>query len=441
MAAPARAPAWQTMRKTSGAASTVKTTEASRGMPRLGAEWRSLVLSPAIEMRDLPACAHRCQFRSALQLVNSSVAPVTFRQRLRRAPRELMLIRKARGPRGTWQLICSTSRQTTTSPGEKMKKQFAGFAARQTTPPPTAGWRQVKCIRSAVLGLVAVMVHLAPIPASAQPRVETFVIAVGGMSSCWTFIPPQPVLAFFGGFGVSIPIDGIAACGIAGTMNQTTDPVGPLSDSTSVDTVFGDNSFRGSAVAFAQYGFVSAGADGTYTGSQSSLVVDGADGFGLFKDTFTFRSPSVPDGATGFVRFGATVGGNLFSDQPGTADVEVKYQQNAASIFTLMRAQVDQRFGPFMTPTAAGFTLTPTSVSGSDLFTTFMLPIVYGTPFDFTLGLLASSVPAIGGPITADLNIGAQLTQIEAFDSGGQPVVDFAIASGSGTGYGPGGVQ
>ncbi len=322
-----------------------------------------------------------------------------------------------------------------------MTKQFAGFAARETTRPSTAGWRRVGCIRSAVLGLVAVMVHLASIPASAQPRVETFVIAVGGQSSCWTFSPPQPVLVFFGGFGVGIPTDGLAECNIDGTMNDTRDPSGPLSDSTSVDTVFGANSFRGSAVAFAQYGFVSAGADGTFTGSQSSLVVDGADGFGLFKDTFTFRSPSVPDGATGFVRFGATVGGNLFSDQPGTADVEVKYQQNAASIFTLMRAQVDQRFGPFMTPTAAGFTLTPTSVSGSDLFTTFMLPIVYGTPFDFTLGLLASSVPAIGGPITADLNIGAQLTQIEAFDSGGQPVVDFAIASGSGTGYGPGGVQ
>ena len=322
-----------------------------------------------------------------------------------------------------------------------MMKQFAGFAARQTTRPSTTDWRRVKCIRSAVLGLVAVMVHLGSVPASAQPRVETFVIAVGGVSSCWTFIPPAPVLAFFGGSGVSIPIDGLAPCGIAGTMNQTTDPVGPLSDSTSVDTVFGDNSFRGSAVAFAQYGFVSAQADGTFTGSQSSLVVDGAEGFGLFKDTFTFRSLSVPEGATGFVRFSATVAGNLFSDQPGTADVEVKYQQNTGPIFNLMRAFVDQRFAPFMTPTAAGFTLTPTSISGSDQFSTFSLPIVYGTPFDFTLGLLASSLPGIGGPISADFNMGAQLTQIEAFDSSGQPVVDFAIASGSGTGYDASGVH
>jgi hypothetical protein len=39
------------------------------------------------------------------------------------------------------------------------------------------------------------------------------------------------------------------------------------------------------------------------------------------------------------------------------------------------------------------------------------------------------------------LNIGALLTRIEAFDSGGQPVLDFAITSASGTGYGAGGVQ
>jgi hypothetical protein len=119
----------------------------------------------------------------------------------------------------------------------------------------------------------------------------------------------------------------------------------------------------------------------------------------------------------------------------------VKYQQNTGPIFNLMRAFVDQRFAPFMTPTAAGFTLTPTSISGSDQFSTFSLPIVYGTPFDFTLGLLASSMPGIGGPISADFNMGAQLTQIEAFDSSGQPVVDFVITSGSGTGYGAGGVQ
>jgi hypothetical protein len=212
-----------------------------------------------------------------------------------------------------------------------MKERFSGFAARQTTRGPS-DWRRVKSIRSTVLGLVAAIVHFASTPASAQPRVETFVIAVGGQSSCWTFTTPEPVRVFFGGFGVGIPTDGVAACGIAVTMNQTTDPVGPLSDSTSVDTAFGDSSYRGSAVAFAQYGFVSAAADGTFTGSQSSLVVDGADGYGLFKDTFTFSSPSVPPGATGFVRFSATVGGNLFSDQPGTADVEVKPRLTSASV-------------------------------------------------------------------------------------------------------------
>ncbi len=204
----------------------------------------------------------------------------------------------------------------------------------------------------------------------------------------------------------------------------------------------GANSFSGAANAFARYGFVSAEAHGTFSGPQNPSIVDGADGFGRFTDTFTFGSPSVPDGASGYVRFGATVAGSLFSDQPGTADVEVNYQQDAGPIYRMMRAQVDPRLGgSFMTPTAAGFTLTPTSVSGSDVFNTVVLPIVFGAPFDFTLGLLASSVPVNGGPIPADFTMGAQLTRIEAFDSGGQPVLNFAITSGSGTGYDAGGVQ
>jgi len=94
-----------------------------------------------------------------------------------------------------------------------------------------------------------------------------------------------------------------------------------------------------------------------------------------------------------------------------------------------------------MTPTADGFTVTASSISGSDVFNTFALPIVFGTAFDFTLGLLASSVPAVGGPIDSSFNIGAKLTGIEAFDSAGQPVLDLSISSGSGTSYDVNGVQ
>ena len=75
------------------------------------------------------------------------------------------------------------------------------------------------------------------------------------------------------------------------------------------------------------------------------------------------------------------------------------------------------------------------------MFDTFSIPIAYGVPFDFTLGLLAFSLPAVGGPIDADFTMGAQLTGVEAFDASGQPVTDFVITSGSGTGYDANGVQ
>jgi hypothetical protein len=172
-------------------------------------------------------------------------------------------------------------------------------------------------MKSRIWSSIASFALLGMATAHAATRVETFVIAVGGLSSCFTFIPPAPVAIFFGGSGVYIPSDGISECGIEGGMNLTNDPFGPLNDSTSLDTVFGQDSYSGSAAASARYGLVAAEAHGSFAGPQSSLVVDGADGYGLFQEAFSFSSPSIPAGDTGSVRLRFTIAGILFSDLPG----------------------------------------------------------------------------------------------------------------------------
>jgi hypothetical protein len=291
--------------------------------------------------------------------------------------------------------------------------------------------------------LSAAVVSFTSTLASAEPRVESFVVAVGGQSSCIIFRSPDPVLYFFRGQGVIVPMGGITECDIAGEMRLTTDPNGPLSDSTLVDTIFnhGDNQVTGSTSTNAQFGKVAAEAHGTFTGPSNGGTVAGAEGYGLFKDSFTFDSPSISAGSSGSVLLYFTVAGNLSAPQPGTAGVVANYQQDTGAIFPIMNAAVDPRFPPgFWPPSVKGFTVTPTSISGSGVFHTFSLPITYGMPFDFTMGLLAFSVPG-GGPIDADFTMGAQLTGIEAFDWLGQPVTDFVITSGSGTGYDANGVQ
>lgn len=306
--------------------------------------------------------------------------------------------------------------------------------------------------RVSVLALL--LIASAIVPAEAA-LVETFVLAAGGQSTpafanppafaCTTFRAPAAVRGFFGGAGVGTPQEGFGPCSIAGGFKHNTDPAGPLRDAISLDTTFngGRNAFSGSASAVARFGEVEAQAHGTFVGGQNGGIVDGAEGYGLFRETGL--APEGTPGTPGTIRFEFTVDGGISVDASpfnSTADVELKYQLDDDPVLTLMRAQVNSSIAPFITATdrsgLSGFTVEATSISGRGVLHTLDLPFVFGTPFDFAFGLLAYAIPATGGE--ADASMTTRLTGIELF-AGERPITDFAIPSDSGTVYGPNGAQ
>lgn len=294
-------------------------------------------------------------------------------------------------------------------------------------------------------------------PGAVASSVETFVLAGGGQSGPLgpppglqgaTFIAPAPVLNFFGPHPPSLPTGGLATCNIAGGFRTTTAAADPLSDTISLSTVFHlapPSSFIGSASASAQYGHVGVQAHGKFTGPVNAFIVRGTKAHGTVRETGL-----QPNTNADAVKWQFTVDRSLSGTRRFfPTDIDVRYQLDTGPIFTLMRAQVDDSlsqplisvppaFGTQFGPGVFGsFTLAPGSVSGSGVVETFTLAIVPGTPFDFTFGLLAATLPSTGA--LADIFATARLTGMQLF-TGGQPVTDFVITADSGTVYGPNGI-
>jgi len=278
--------------------------------------------------------------------------------------------------------------------------------------------------------------------------IETMVLSIGGQSTDSTYGPPP---SFFSGMffnsGVGIPSVGLGPGNVAGNYRNQYASSSALSDSIALNTTFnsGLNSFTGSAEANAQYGKVGAAANAVFTGPVQPNLLQGAEGYGIYRDTFTINSSTVASGTAGWLQFQFTVDGNLSGKG---SDVEINYQQNlpnSTANYLLMRAGVTNQGASFLnTPTdtiPSGFTVTPTSVSGSAVLDTVSLPFVYGTPFDFTFGMLAIATPSSGS--TADVSFAATalLTGIDVYNPVGQPVTDFSVTSGSGTRYDANGVH
>jgi hypothetical protein len=88
-------------------------------------------------------------------------------------------------------------------------------------------------------------------------------------------------------------------------------------------------------------------------------------------------------------------------------------------------------------PPPAGMTVTSNGMFGTLMFSTLQIPIVFGTPEEIKVGLLAEAFQNA----TNDFSTTATLTGISVVDGLGHPVTDFSITSASGTAYGPNGVE
>jgi len=317
----------------------------------------------------------------------------------------------------------------------------------------------MRVIQSSVVSLGALVLLAAAGPATAAPVVQTYAQAIGGQSAavfsppCTTFSAPAEVLSFFGSDGVANVVGGNAACGVAADTHTHSAASGSLVDSAALSTSFnaGANSFVGSASGNARPGKVGAEAHGTFSGSVNSLIVDGAQAFGLVRETMTETSPTHANGTPGSLVFAFTIDGKLATTNAATfvttSTVDVRYQTNSGPIFTLMRGQANNStsnpglFAPTAGDDVAGFTVGPGTAIGADVFHTGAIDFIWGTPFDFTLALLAYVAPGTDGTGDVDFASSALLTGIDVRDAAGNPVTDFSIESGTATLYDASGVH
>jgi len=288
--------------------------------------------------------------------------------------------------------------------------------------------------------------------AGAAPSLEAITGVVGGAGGgssplgCGTF-GPVPELSFFT-FNTLAPLGGYGPCGYSGGYTTATSPSGPLSRHASLGPVIlgppgppgSTGYFDGTADARASYGSLGAAAHANIAGGVpgSSLALFESTGAATFSDTLTASSASMANGSAGTVRYTFSVDGSLTSlGTPGAFLFGETYaaldvQHLGGPVYELMNAHV--RRGGLGTisnnPPPAGWVTSTGSLSGGSTFAIDM-PMVWGQPWDLKVGLLAWAY----GTADSSFLSTAELTGLELFDAGHNPVTTFSITAASGTHY------
>lgn len=278
---------------------------------------------------------------------------------------------------------------------------------------------------------------------------QVFAGAVGGAGNgdinngCTTYSGPFPT--FFGSASsFSTPIGGIAPCAYFGGTSNLSSAAAPLSTSQSVAGVLlSDGTYDGSASSHANYGILGAAANGTFTASLSSTVLDNAMGAGFFTDTLALSSPNVVNSGNGFIRYEFTVHGSLTTGSGPNREAALLFlSYNNGGIDHFFQAASTSNGGPASdsingsSTAPAGYTFTANGLSGSAAFDSGLYPLVFGSPESVEVGLLAEVI----GSGSASFSTTAELTGIFVYDANGDPITDFTVSSESGTQYGASGV-
>jgi len=276
-------------------------------------------------------------------------------------------------------------------------------------------------------------------------QVETLVVDVAAQSGFPTYRAPPLIVDFFVGTGVGLPLNGLPVGGLPGVERSMTSPSGPLFDSATAsgggNSIFGNWSASGSSSANASFGKVGAAGSGSMVSSGDANSVSGFEAAALFTESMTVPD-AVRNGQAGSAVLHFSVDGSL-AVSGGSAAFFANYQKDSGPIFTLMTASIQAgtpSFFPSGSSGAAGYVITPGSISGGGVFDTVPLDLVFGTPFELTFGVFAYALPRVGSA-TSSFASTALLTGIDIFDAAGRPLDDFTIVSGSGTLYGPHGLQ
>ena len=316
----------------------------------------------------------------------------------------------------------------------------------------------------ASIALLVAGLALAPAAALAASSLDSYSLSAGGNSilgaagpplSCATFGPDPRAAIFGGGFQVGLPTDG-SVCGVGADGRAASAGGGSVSTASSLAVGFGPpsdpRSFVGSGAGRAGYGNLGVSAAASYAGNSDSFTVAGSQSGARQIETMTFLNGV----GAGTYRPTFTIDGSLFS--VGRTDSEIEFAFASGSgpsflTFRIMSAQGSlslyanggyQSSLPGMSIT--GDAVNGYTVAGSTTFS-FDIPIVFGTAIDITYTMWGATLPrsnaGLLSPSAGDVAFlsTAKLTGIQVFDASGAAVDGFAIVSGSGTGYGPGGVM
>lgn len=313
----------------------------------------------------------------------------------------------------------------------------------------------MRVIRIGVIATLGMGVLVAPARAA---EVMAFAQAVGGQSNvgvsgCTTYSSPIPsVNGFsFGSFGQGNPGPGNVTCGIAQSFPATqTATTGTVTNSAALGPVSfnsGLSSYTGSAASSAQSGKVGAAAHATFTGPSDGNTVKTAQGAGVFSESFTFSNAALT-GQAGSVVFGMNIDGSLnvvgFGGKSSSIGLAALYRSSTVGTNQVMlniQASNDASLPNFAANPTTGFTVANGSASGGNLYATQSIPFVWGTPFDFTFGMLAFVNPADGHNTSVDFLTTALLDEITVRNAAGEIVQEFGVSSASGTRYTADGLQ
>jgi hypothetical protein len=265
--------------------------------------------------------------------------------------------------------------------------------------------------------------------AFSAPSVRTITDVWGGTSNgniaqgCTTFGPIPDLLAFFNGGGFRT-LGGNTACGFTGVTSDQTATSGSLLVNQVLPPVALDNvgsSFSGAAGARASFSSLGVSAQGVLAGNTSGLTASVATGAAFFQDTLTATSPQVAPSAAGFVRYVFSMDGHLAAPA-GQASVKLDIQQDGGPVYDLGRLGA-------LTGDLGTFSAIDGSASTWTLDVD--LPMVWGNPWNLTVGLLAQTNRSADASFMAS----AKLIDVQLFDSAHHRITDFTLSSASGTDY------
>lgn len=241
--------------------------------------------------------------------------------------------------------------------------------------------------------------------------------------------------------GLRLPLEGMTACKLNGMVDDKTANTGPLySAATGSGPMASVGTFTGSANARANYWSLGVSASGVSTGDASSGTFNQAVSYASFAQDLTFTSPTVANGASGFMNFSFLIDGfmNNLPVGPYTQQGDIAFSLLVNNqLWTAFMGTTVNSTLPYVRGASTGlpgnFILTPGGMSGSANFTTISnFAFTWGNPLHVEIAMYTDISPCCyGASIVSDFYNTAKLTGVDAYGPGGK-VTDFIVNTTSG---------